>query len=224
MSEEKVAAVIPALDEGQTIQSVVAAVSKYVDEVVVVDDGSTDATSERAIEAGAVVHTHRTNQGYDRTIDDGFDIATGRGATIVVTLDADGQHNPEDIPNVLEPIRSGRADVVVGRRPAKARFSEMLYAAYTRARIGVADPLCGFKAYQTEVYREVGYFDTESTIGAQLMFEAIKRGFELKQVPIQLDKRDDQPRFGRRMEANWKILAALARLIRFDLTTISYPR
>lgn len=223
MSDEYIIAVIPALNEAGTIYDVVANVLTHVDEVVVVDDGSTDETASRAREAGAVVHGHETNRGYDRSIDDGFTLAAKRGATVVFTFDADGQHHPKDIPKMVEPILSGDADVVVGQRPVKARISEKVFAAYTRTRLGVSDPLCGFKVYRTEVYRDVGHFDTRSTIGTQLMVEAKKRGYNLQQRPVHLDEREDQSRFGQRLEANWKILAAMIRLIWFDLTTTPSP-
>jgi glycosyltransferase involved in cell wall biosynthesis len=219
MNDEYIIAVIPALNEEGTISDVVANVLTHVDKVVVVDDGSADETASRAREAGAVVHRHETTRGYDQSIDDGFALAAKRGATVVFTFDADGQHHSEDIPKMIEPILSGEADVVVGQRPIKARISEKMFAAYTRRRLGVADPLCGFKVYRTEVYRDIGHFDTRSTIGTQLMVEAKKRRYNIQQRPVHLDEREDESRFGQQLEADWKILAAMMRLIWFDLTT-----
>jgi glycosyltransferase involved in cell wall biosynthesis len=221
MSDERVVAVIPALNERRTIQTVVEDVLVHTDEVIVVDDGSTDETTERARDAGAVVRKHETNMGYDRSIDDGFTLAAERGATIVFTFDADGQHHAGDIPKMINPVLAEESDVMVGQRPAKARFGERLFATYTRTRLCVADPLCGFKVYRTEVYREVGHFDTHSTIGTQLMLEAKKRGYRIQQRRISLDEREDESRFGQQLKANWKILRAMTRLIWFDLTTPS---
>lgn len=222
MSEECIVAVIPALNEDEKIGSIVADVADHVNHVVVVDDGSTDETGQRAREAGAVVITHAENKGYDRSIDDGFVKAETLGATVVFTFDADGQHFAADIPTVLAPIRAGNADVVVGIRPTKARISEYLFGLYTSTRIGVFDPLCGFKAYRIEVYRDAGCFDSHSTIGTQLMLQADKYGYDIEQVRIHLAEREDEPRFGRRLEANWKIIRAIGRLAWFDLmTTIS---
>lgn len=224
MSQDRVVAVIPAWNEERTIGSVVSGVANYVDDIVVVDDGSTDATAEHARKAGALVYKHKTNMGYDRSIDDGFSMAADHGADIIFTFDADGQHHAEDIPKLVEPIVSGDVDVVVGHRPNKARISEWLFSVYTRSRLGVADPLCGFKAYRTEIYQNVGYFDTHSTIGTQLMLEAKKHGYTVDQRDIQLDTRDDESRFGQRLEANRKILQALLQLIRYDLTTRVSPK
>lgn len=218
-SEQSIIAVIPALNEDEKIGSIVADVADHTDQVVVIDDGSTDETGQRAREAGAVVVTHQENKGYDQSIDDGFVRAETLGATVVFTFDADGQHFATDIPNILAPIRVGNADVVVGTRPTKARISEYLFGLYTNTRIGVVDPLCGFKAYRIGVYRDAGCFDSHSTIGTQLMLQAYKRGYNIEQVSIQLAKREDKSRFGRRFEANWKISRAIGRLAWFDLIT-----
>lgn len=222
--DERLTAVIPAWNEGNTIAGVVTDVAKYTDEVIVVDDCSTDRTGEKARQAGATVIQHETNRGYDESIEDGFSLAVEHGATIVFTFDADGQHIAEDVPRVVEPIRATRADVVVGQRPTKARLTERLFALYTSCRLSVADPLCGFKAYRTSLYRAVGHFDDRSTIGTKLLLEAKKRGYRIEQVPIQLDKREDESRFGQQLEANWKITKALGRLIWFDLLTKVSPR
>lgn len=224
MSDEFITAVIPALNEAGTIHEVVTGVLTHVDEVIVVDDGSSDETATCAREAGAIIHRHRHNKGYDRSIEAGFELAAKRGATVVFTFDADGQHHPRDIPKMAEPILDGDADVVVGQRPTKARISEKAFATYTRLRLGVADPLCGFKMYRIEVYEDIGYFDTHSTIGTQLMLEAKKRGYNLQQRQINLNQREDESRFGQQVEANLKLLSAMMRLIWFDLMTIFYSK
>ena len=223
MNSECIAAVIPAFNEERKIGGIVTDVSPHVDLVVVVDDGSNDNTGEIARDSGAVVVTHDTNKGYDQSIDDGFTVADERGASIVFTFDADGQHFADDIPRILEPIRSGTADIVVGIRPSKARLSESLFALYTGARIGVVDPLCGFKAYRIDVYHDAGCFDSYSTTGTQLMLHGKKHGYDIDQVSIQLAEREDESRFGQRIEANWKIVQSIARLLWFDITTKSSP-
>lgn len=224
MNDEFITAVIPALNEASTIREVVADVLTHVDEVIVVDDGSSDETATCAREAGAIIHRHRHNKGYDRSIEDGFKLAAKRGATVVFTFDADGQHHPGDIPKMIEPILGRDADVVVGQRPTKARIGEKVFAAYTRPRLRVADPLCGFKIYRIKVYEDIGHFDTHSMIGTQLILEAKKSGYNLQQRPINLYQREDDSRFGQQVEANLKILSAMMRLIWFDLMTISYSK
>jgi glycosyltransferase involved in cell wall biosynthesis len=213
MSTDRVIAVIPALNEQETIASVVTGLEHYVDEVVVVDDGSTDDTAEKASDAGATVVSHERNRGYDRSLADGFQMAADKQATIIVTFDADDQHCPEDIPAVLSPIQSDEAAVVIGKRPNPARITEALFAVYTRARFGVTDPLSGFKSYRTDVYRDVGHFSPYTSVGTHLMLEAHKRGYKIAEVDIQFEDRHDDSRFGQSLEANWKILCAMVRSI-----------
>jgi glycosyltransferase involved in cell wall biosynthesis len=209
--DKKITAVIPALNEEDTIRKVLSGLRKEVSEIIVVDDGSKDKTAEIALKEGAIVLSHETNKGYDKSIDDGFALAAKRGTDIILTFDADGQHNPEDIPLLIAPILSGKADLVVGRRPYKARITEHLFAMLSRKKAGIDDPLCGLKAYDIKVYKDIGYFDRLSSIGTELMFRAKKRGYRIMQMDIKLNKREDTPRFGRKLKANWKIFKAIVK-------------
>src|SRR5512133_2588974 len=109
-------AAIPALNEETAIGSVVLRTKKYVDDVYVIDDGSTDATSIIAKLAGAHVIRHETNLGKGIGIRDAFLKAREMDADILVCLDGDGQHNPDEIPRLLDPIKNDQADMVIGSR------------------------------------------------------------------------------------------------------------
>jgi glycosyltransferase involved in cell wall biosynthesis len=213
MTSSRRVAVIPALNEEKTLAAVVDAAKKHVDEVIVVDDASSDRTASVAREKGATVISHAIRGGYDKTIGDGFELAVANKADIVLTLDADGQHLPSDIPRLVQPIEKGEADIVVGRRTRHARISETLFAGIAKAVLGIEDPLCGFKAYDVRVYRAIGHFDTVSSVGTQLLFSAKRKGYRLVQVDIGLKTRGDIPRFGGRIVANYRILKALARIL-----------
>ena len=213
MVKQKIIVVIPALNEEKTISKIIKGVKKYVDEIILVDDASTDKTAIIARRKGAIVLSHKKNQGYDKSIDDGFALAAKRRATIILTFDSDGQHNPEDIPKIIEPILNREADVVVGKRPHYARIAEYLFAFIAKIKANINDPLCGLKAYHIKVYRNIGYFDKISSIGTQLMFNAKKRGYNIVQKNITLKERGDVPRFGRRVKANWKIFKAMIKTI-----------
>ncbi len=215
-SQPNIIAVIPAYNEGKTIRKVIEGLKPYVTEVVVVNDCSKDNTASEAEAAGAFVVRHQINGGYDKTIDDGFFEAAKRGADIIFTFDADGEHASEDVPRMLDPILTGKADIVAGQRPHTTHFAEKVFAVYTGLRYGIRDPLCGFKAYRREVYDAVGHFDTVQSIGTQLMLVGLKKKFRLALVPIELRTRvDDTSRFyKRRFRANMKILKAMWRVIR----------
>jgi len=209
----KCCAIIPALNEEKTIETVLKGIKLYVQDIVLIDDGSNDNTAKIAAKYAYVVK-HKTNQGYDESLNDGFTTAKERGADIIITLDADGQHLAEDIPLLINPILQGEADVVIGKRPYRARFMEHVFAYYGR-RYGISDPLCGMKAYNIKVYNKIGFFDNITSIGTQLALTASKQGYKVKEVPIQLNKRADTPRFGRKIRANIKLFFAYLRLKRY---------
>jgi glycosyltransferase involved in cell wall biosynthesis len=207
MARSRVAIVIPALNEAATIARVVRLASQW-GTCIVIDDGSVDATGALAREAGAVVVHHPENRGYDAALDSGFRFAAEERCDMIVTLDADGQHDPGLVHRFIEALNAG-ADIVLGVRSRRARIAEYLFAYYTVARWGIRDPLCGLKAYQTEVFRALGHFDSYGSIGTELTLYAARRGLRIKQIPFEVREREDQPRFGRRLSANYRILRSL---------------
>ncbi len=207
MDRLRVGIVIPALNEAATIAQVVRAASGY-GTCFVVNDGSSDDTAARATAAGAVVMSHAANRGYDAALNSGFRRASDSGCEVIVTLDADGQHDPQRVQQLLDAIESG-AFVALGVRDQRARWAEHVFSWFTRWRWGIVDPLCGLKAYRTEVYRALGHFDTYQSIGTELMLFAARRHLPIRQIPFTVGARLDQPRFGRRLSANWRIFRAL---------------
>ncbi len=209
----KVIAVVPAFNEAETIEKVVRTLLGRVD-VVVVDDCSTDDTSARASQAGALVHSNETNLGYDGAINVGFKKAVDMGAEIIATFDADGQHDIADLDTLISMISNGEADVAVGTRNERSSFGEKLFSLYTNYRFGIKDPLCGLKAYRAEIYKKLGRFDTLQSIGTQLLLESKMLGYTIAYVPIQIHGRADTSRFyARRIRGNIKIIKALVRVI-----------
>lgn len=215
LSSTKVIAVIPAFNEGKTVGNVVRGLVPYVSEIIVVDDHSSDNTSDEARKSGAIVLRHEMNGGYDASINDGFKEAATRGAQIIFTFDADGEHDAADVPRLLEPIFSDTADIVLGQRPNTTHFAEKIFAFYTDSRYGIKDPLCGFKAYRRTVYDAVGFFDSVGSIGTELTLRGLRKSFRLSLIPITLHTRvNDTSRFyKRRFWANLKIFKAMFRVL-----------
>lgn len=199
--------VIPALNEAATIASVVRQAREY-GVPIVVDDGSTDETSRIAAAAGADVVRHETNRSYDKALESGFERAAQRGCDFVITMDADGQHNPRLLSRFLDELKSG-ADVVVGVRDRRQRISEHVFAWIAKKLWRIPDPLCGMKGYRVKVYRARGHFDAYGSIGTELAIYAARSGYRVSHIPVMTRDRGDAPRFGRALRANWRILRAL---------------
>ncbi len=207
MDRSRLGIVIPALNESATISGVVEAAARY-GVPIVVDDGSTDDTARLAKQAGAVVVSHERNRGYDAALDSGFRKAAELGSDCIITLDADGQHDPSLIQQFIAEIDAG-AEIVVGIRSSRQRLAEHLFAGYARLRFGIEDPLCGMKAYRRAVYQALGHFDSYGSIGTELTMFAARRGYRLAQVPFDVRERLGQSRFGPVVMGNYKIIRAL---------------
>lgn len=207
MDRSRVALVIPAFNEAATISTVVTAAKEY-GQPIVVNDNSQDDTAEIAEAAGAVVVSHAVNQGYDSALNSGFREAARLRFDYIITLDADGQHDPALLEKFIAAMDDG-ASMVLGVRSSKARLAEHIFAIYARIRYGVLDPLCGMKAYRRDLYEHVGHFDSYKSIGTELMLRAVSSGALFKQVHFKVCDRADAPRFGRLLSANLKILRAL---------------
>ena len=117
----KSVAIIPAYNEEVALGSIILRTLQYVDEVIIVNDGSDDKTVDVAKLAGAEIINHATNLGKGEALKSGFS-AIG-DADVVVTIDADGQHNPDEIPSLIKPIIEDGADLVNGSRPSKSRVA-----------------------------------------------------------------------------------------------------
>lgn len=207
MDRSRVGIVIPALNESSTIVVIVKTVKKYGIPIVV-DDGSKDNTAELARQAGGVVVSHECNRGYDAALDSGFKKATEIECELIITLDADGQHDPSIIQKFIERIDAG-ADVVIGVRNKRQRLAENCFAFLTNILYGIFDPLCGLKCYRASVYQALGHFDSFNSIGTELTLFAVRRGYRIEQIPISISERNGEPRFGRKLYANYKIFRAM---------------
>jgi len=207
MVRNQLAIIIPAFNEESTIQSVIKSVS-FIGNVIIVDDGSLDNTVTNAAEAGAFVHSHIINLGYDRALNTGFKIAEKLGYQFIITMDADGQHDPNSLIKMKQILLDGY-DLVVASRDKKQRFSEYLFSVYSWMRWSITDPLSGLKGYKTSIYSALGHFDSYNSIGTELLFYALKNKYDVIQIDTKVLPRKDVSRFGKSFITNFKILRAL---------------
>ncbi len=197
---------IPAYNEAATVGDVVTAARKHADEVLVVDDGSDDETVEQAKQAGARVAPHEQNEGYGASLGTIFRYAYVRDAEHLVLLDADGQHDEDDIPDLVRAQQETGAQVVIGSRfegtqppdmPAYRRFGLAVINLLVGLglRVGysypsVSDTQCGFRTYDSEAITALANTaDIGSGMGASLdvLFTAAQEGYDVAEVPTEVD-------------------------------------
>jgi glycosyltransferase involved in cell wall biosynthesis len=197
-----VVAVIAALDEegalGTVLEEVPAQACGLEVDVLVVDDGSTDATSDVARAGGAYVARLEHNLGHGVALRVGYRLARERGARYIVTLDGDGQWNPAELPVVLEPVVSGEADFAIGSRVLGAAETDdafrqagvHVFGALVRVLTGsrVTDTSSGFRAMRVEVTGTVRQVQVQYQT-SELLIGALAHGYRVVERPITMRKR-----------------------------------
>jgi len=188
-----VVAVVPAYNEERTVGGVVRSLFPHVLEVVVVDDGSEDGTADEARIAGARVVVHRLNRGLGAALGTGIVEALRRGAEVVVTFDADGQHAAADVRRLTAPIESGEADIAIGSRvvhrrsmPVSRRAANWIGNALTFALFGqwVSDSQSGLRAFSRRAAKELEIKCDRMEVSSEIVKEIRRHGWRLAEVPI----------------------------------------
>ena len=154
--ENRSIAIIPCYNEESTIADIIQKTKKYVDEVLVIDDGSLDNTAKIAQDAGATVIAHKTNKGKSAGIKTGFKYSIEKNYDFIITLDGDAQHNPNEIPLLLDEIKNNGHDIILGVRygqntemPIWRKVGKRVLDYATSFGNGgyVTDSQCGFRAF-----------------------------------------------------------------------------
>lgn len=198
-AQTEVLVAVPAYNEADTIGEVVSEVRQFADRVVVVDDGSDDDTAARAEEARATVVAHPRNRGYGGALQTAFAEADRLGVEHLVILDGDGQHDPADVPKLVETQRETGAEIVVGSRflgdsdvPLYRRFG--LFVVNTLTNLGLAtfhrdswihDTQSGFRAYDADAIRSIVEDDsigTQMSASTDIIHHALDRNYSVEEV------------------------------------------
>lgn len=187
--------VIPALDAARSVGRVVEGCLRHLPDVVVVNDGSSDDTHHAAERAGARVIDHQENRGKGAALRTGFRAAIEEGFDAVLSLDADGQHLPTEIPKFVEAFRETRADLVIGdrshlwggmvpRRRNANRFSA--WSISKCAGVRVPDSQSGFRVYSADLVRSIPIRANGFAAESEVIVRAGRAGRRIVSVPIEL--------------------------------------
>jgi glycosyltransferase involved in cell wall biosynthesis len=183
-------AVIPAYNEEKTIGKIIKETKKHVDKVIVVDDGSADSTPKIAKRLGVVLLKHKTNEGLGSSLRDGFKKALRMGADIIITLDADGQHDPKEIPKFVKKIRKGY-DFVLGQRnlrkyPFVKKFGNFFLNLMTNFISGtyIKDTESGFRAFRSSALKRLYLRAKQYEIAVEIVFEVGRNKLKYANVPV----------------------------------------
>ena len=188
---------IPAYNEEKNIASIIVKLKKIAQKIIVCNDGSTDLTGEIAQKLGAVVINHPKNLGYGSGIRSIFQKAKEIDSDILVTFDADGQHQVEDIKKVIEPILKNEVDVVIGSRflenknvstPEYRKIGIKLITKVTNSTLKekITDSQSGFRAYNKDVITKLDPGDVGMGISTEILIKASSYGFKIAEVPINI--------------------------------------
>ncbi len=189
-NNKRVIAVIPAYNESQHIEGVVKQTLNHVNQVIVVDDCSSDNTAQLARSAGAIVLSHPINLQKGASLKTGCEFAIKNNADIIVMLDADGQHDPNEIPKIIEPLN--KVDFVFGCRELNknmpltkkagnnflSRLSKLLYKKH------ISDTQSGFRAFNTKIYDKIKWNSSDYGVETEIIRNLAKNDIEHEEVKI----------------------------------------
>ena len=194
-SKPYIVAGMPMYNEEETIGSVVVRTLRHVDAVICIDDGSSDASARIAEACGATVIRHRVNRGYGGALKTLFLKASEMDVDALVLLDSDGQHDTEDIPNMLEPILSGEADFTIGSRfveggggtdmPAyrKLGIKVITAASNLTSDLGVKDTQSGFRAFSKTALQRLRFDSEGMELSLELLEDANEKQLRVQEIP-----------------------------------------
>lgn len=204
---------LPVFNEQSHLAEVLATVRQYAQDILVVDDGSTDATPELLKrEAGIQVVTHSPNRGYGAALQSAFDFAVQRKYDVLVTIDCDGQHEPRLIPELVNRVfeeAARPADIVSGSRylhifegdsrpPEERRRINQLVTRLIndRLQLSLTDAFCGFKAYRVDALPRLKITEFGYAMPLQLWVQAVRSEFRIVEHPVPLIYLDESRSFG----------------------------
>jgi glycosyltransferase involved in cell wall biosynthesis len=194
MTAKRVVVIIPAYNEESTIVDVIRGlIQRGFTTLIVVDDGSSDRTGEFAAREGTIRLRHILNRGLGGALGTGISAALRLGAEVIVTFDADGQHDPDDIVRLLEPIEAGEAEVVIGSRmldpqgmPYRRRLANWIANVVTYLLFGgwTTDSQSGLRAFSRRAATRMQIMTTGMEVSSEIIAETVRNRLQWKEVPM----------------------------------------
>lgn len=183
--------IIPAYNEGKKILNVIGKTKKYIENIIVVDDGSKDNTVEIAEKTGVKVLKHIINLGKGAALKTGCEFALSRKAKILIAIDADGQHDPAEIPKFLKELIG--TDIVFGYRqltktmPGVLRFGNWFISKMVWLFFGIKlkDTQCGYRAFTADTYKKIKWQAQNYDVESEMITNVGKKGLKYEEIPIQ---------------------------------------
>ena len=192
---------IPAYNEEKNIASIIVKLKKFSSNIIICNDGSTDSTGLIAKELGAIVINHQKNQGYGAAIKSIFLKSKEIGAKVLVTLDADGQHDVNEIDKLLKPITDDKCDIVIGSRflgetenvPSYRKLGINVITKLTNASIkeNLTDSQSGFRAYDKKVIEQITLSESGMGVSTEILIKASNKELRIAEVPITVSYEGD---------------------------------
>jgi glycosyltransferase involved in cell wall biosynthesis len=223
----KLGLIIPAHNVEEPIVGVIRGARKWVRDILVVDDGSSDQTREAALAQGAQVLSLPTNQGKGRALKTGFAYFLERGVEAVITLDGDGQHDPESLPALIDEYRKGEAQVIIGSRLGdreripKIRYYPNLVGTYCLSWATgqyIPDSQSGFRLYQAEVLKGLSLKAEGFALETEVLIKLAKKGVAIASVAVPALYAEGRPR------SHYRPVADTYRISIMVLQSIFWPR
>ena len=197
----KVTVGIPAYNEEKNIASIIVKLKKISSEIIVCNDGSVDSTAEIAEKLGATVINHTKNLGYGSAMKSIFLKSKEIGSEVLITLDADGQHDVNDIEKILKPITDKKCDIVIGSRflekseniPNYRKLGINIITKITNATMKdhLTDSQSGFRAYSNKVINEITPSESGMGVSTEILIKASNKNFRIGEVPITVSYEGD---------------------------------
>lgn len=210
--------IIPAYNEENTIGQVINSALKTIDNVLIVNDSSSDNTLKIIETLPVKIMSNKLRLGYTKSIERGISYAFNHDAQYVITFDADGQHFASDLLTFIRVLNTNKPHLVVGNRAFKNRLVEKIFGKYTKRYFNISDPFCGFKAYSKIFFEIMGKrLETSYSLGTEKIFVTLlnkKLHNRIYEIDITTAKRQDHPRFAGQIMGNLLEIRAVINILK----------